>query len=195
MSLGNRRCGRLNKTDKSSKNPLTLSDVLYDETQGITDFAVKAYMFAQERAIDSGKEVVTAAIIRSAVKDKLRIPREVLQALKTKDKRVLERYEDLYSKLFKSYLYQQPEARQDESHSTNPNEQSESDVTEDKNNTSPRGKKNPPRNERESPSRPSSSGELPEIVAALEIKDGMGAYDALKQAGHIRSASEYLTTQ
>lgn len=189
-----KRCGRLNKTDKSSKNSLTLSDVLYEETQGITDFAVKAYMFAQERAIDSGKEVVTAAIIRSAVKDKLRIPREVLQALKTKDKRVLERYEDLYSRLFKSYLYQQPEAGQDETHSIKPDEQSELAVTEDKNNTSPRGKKNTPRNGRKSPSSPSTRGELPELVAALEAKDGMGAYDALKQAGHIRSPSEYLTT-
>jgi hypothetical protein len=87
--------------------PKTLRQVLYEETQGITDFAAKVYMFAQERAIDSGKEVLTAGIIRSAAKDKLRIPRDVLQALKTKDKRVLEQYEDLYHEAFKSYLHEQ----------------------------------------------------------------------------------------
>ncbi len=47
-----------------------LSEVLYEESQGITDLAVKMYVFAQERAIDTGKEVVTANIIRSVAKDK-----------------------------------------------------------------------------------------------------------------------------
>ncbi len=45
-------------------------DALYGESQGITDFAVKLYLFAQERAIESGKEEVTAAVIRSAAQDK-----------------------------------------------------------------------------------------------------------------------------
>jgi hypothetical protein len=105
----NKRCKSTDAVNKSSTDSTTLGAVLYEETQGITDFAVKVYMFAQERAIDSGKETITASIIRSAAKDKLRIPRAVLQALKTKDNRVLGQYEDLYYKAFKSYLYQQPE--------------------------------------------------------------------------------------
>lgn len=40
-----------------------LIEVLYEESQGITDLAVKAYMLAQERAIEIGKELITAAII------------------------------------------------------------------------------------------------------------------------------------
>src|SRR2546421_3633152 len=95
-----KKCNPKDKAYRNQKNSPSLMDVLYDETQGITDFAVKVYMFAQERAIDSGQEVVTGAIIRSVAKDKLGMPREVLHALKTKDKRVLEQYEDLYSKRF-----------------------------------------------------------------------------------------------
>ena len=71
----------------------SLSSVLYEETQGITDFAIKVYMFAQERAIDSKKEAVTASIIRSSAKDYLRIPRAVLIALKNGDKQALVQYE------------------------------------------------------------------------------------------------------
>jgi hypothetical protein len=44
-----------------------LSKILFDETQGITDLAVKLFMFAQELAITSGEETLTASIIRSAV--------------------------------------------------------------------------------------------------------------------------------
>jgi hypothetical protein len=53
---------------KQPAQPQRLSDVLYEESQGITDLAVKIYMFAQERAIDTGKEIVTASIIRSVVR-------------------------------------------------------------------------------------------------------------------------------
>jgi len=55
------------------KCPLTkeLSDVLYEETQGITDFAIKVYMFSQARAIESSQENITSSVIRSAAKDNL----------------------------------------------------------------------------------------------------------------------------
>ena len=78
-------------------------DALYDESQGITDFAVKLYLFAQERAIESGKEEVTAAVIRSAAKDKLRLPKPVLDALRRGDYRVLEFYEDVYPPLLENH--------------------------------------------------------------------------------------------
>lgn len=77
----------------------TLSAVLYDESQGITDFAVKIYLFAQERAIESGQEVVTEAVLRSAARDKLRLPQPVLAALRRGDQRALARYEDVYPAL------------------------------------------------------------------------------------------------
>jgi hypothetical protein len=215
-----KKCGLADKVPlskrvkHSSDQITTLSDVLYEETQGITDFAVKAYMFAQERAIDSGKEVITAGIIRSAVKDKIRIPREVLYALRTKDKRVLEKYEDLYYLAFKSYLHQQPENVQLtgkinsapeiqvllETENSAPLQQ-QADAEEpaaihpsdaDSVNTSPSktaGKAASTRNK--SNTRPASNkGILPKIVSSLGKDDGAIAYEALQQAGYIRDSDE-----
>lgn len=60
-----------------------LSDVLYDECQGITDFAVKLFILGQIRAIVSGHEKITPAIIRSVAHDSLRLAKPVLLALRT----------------------------------------------------------------------------------------------------------------
>ncbi len=73
-----------------------LKDALYEESQGITDFAVKIFGFAQKRAIQSKLEKITVGIIRSAAKDYLNIPRNVLNAMKTGDMRVLQQFEDVY---------------------------------------------------------------------------------------------------
>lgn len=203
-----KRCTPFDKINKSSAASPTLSDVLYEETQGITDFAVKCYMFAQERAIDSEKEAVTAAIIRSAANDKLRIPREVLQALKSKDKRVLERYEDLYHVAFKSYLHQQPEAPQlpveaDSALEIKSSEGSSSGdslklseavlASRDGTQLSKKGtlpKIPSSKRNRASPSSP-EKGALPQIVAPVKSGDEFAAYEALKQQKHIRSTDEF----
>jgi hypothetical protein len=69
------------------RNPVPLdkelSDTLYDECQGITDFAVKLFILAQIRAIVSGYEKITATIIRSVAHDSLRLAKPVIQALRT----------------------------------------------------------------------------------------------------------------
>jgi AAA domain-containing protein len=91
----------------SVKNVTTLSDVLYDETQGIVDFAIKLFMFAQERAIETGRERINAGLIHKAAKDKLKIPRLVLNALRMKDMKILEKFEDLYPSAMKDYLSHQ----------------------------------------------------------------------------------------
>jgi hypothetical protein len=68
--------------------PLTkeLSHVLYEETQGITDFAAKVYMLAQIRAIVSARtpdeEIITPDIIRSVARDSLKQAQPVLAALR-----------------------------------------------------------------------------------------------------------------
>lgn len=82
-----------------------LSLVIYEETQGITDLAVKTFIFAQQRAIESGKEKITASIIRSVAKDKFKMLQHALKAMKNKDKRSLEYYEDLYP-VFKDSAFQ-----------------------------------------------------------------------------------------
>lgn len=205
---------KLTKKDlerEPNRKPKTLRQVLYEETQGITDFAVKVYMFAQERAIDSGREVVTAGIIRSVAKDKLRIPQEVLQALKTNDKRVLEQYEDLYHEAFKNYLHQQegnvdvngkigssPDV-QEILEATEANTEAQDNIEQA---TSPPSDENlPPSTNGESSRKPSArkrskrvpaaqKGELPKIIDSLVNKDNSSAYEALRQAGYIDSAGD-----
>jgi hypothetical protein len=93
-------------------NDLSLRDVLYEETQGIVDFAIKVFTFAQERAMETGLERITAGLIRKAAKDKLKIPRLVLDALKSKNMGILEKFEDLYPSAMKDYLSHQPEEPQ-----------------------------------------------------------------------------------
>lgn len=85
------------------ENP-ELINVLYEETQGITDLAVKAYMLAQERAIETKKELVTTSTIRSVCKDKFRILKPALDALKSKTKTALKHYEDAYPKFLEDYI-------------------------------------------------------------------------------------------
>jgi hypothetical protein len=64
-----------------------LAHVLYEETQGITDFAAKIYMLAQIRAIVTAPtpndEVITADIIRSVARDSLKQAQRVLSALRS----------------------------------------------------------------------------------------------------------------
>jgi hypothetical protein len=206
----NKKYTPLQRVSKTAKTLTTLSDVLYEETQGITDFAVKVYMFAQERAIDSGKEAITEAIIRSAAKDKLRIPRGVLQALKTKDTRVLEQYEDLYYKAFKSYLYQRPDTVELSDRITpapeiklliEPSaaqlEQSALTVSESKGGVSSTRDPRPNVHTSIKPGKskpPQTKGELSKIVAALGHEDDVTAHEALQRAGYIRSPNEYFRT-
>ena len=77
--------------------PLTavLTETLYEVSQGITDFAVKAYLLAQMRAIATGLETVTPALIRSVAADSFQFAREVLEALRTHDWQKLKTVPDI----------------------------------------------------------------------------------------------------
>ncbi|HEX8377848.1 MAG TPA: ATP-binding protein [Pedobacter sp.] len=90
------------------ENP-ELIEVLYEETQGITDLAVKAYMLAQERAIETKKELVDASIIRSVCRDKFRILRPALKALKSKTPNALARFEDAYPRFLEELIKKAPD--------------------------------------------------------------------------------------
>jgi len=187
--------------DDPKRTPKTLSGVLYEETQGIVDFAVKVYMFAQERAIDTKKEVITSRIIRSVAMDKLKIPREVLHALKTGDRKVLELYDDLYNKAYNGYLHRQENGTSEEAQaeaSLEMNEKPEESAIE---NTELLGKSSPEaeslagkgKSRSKSPSSAKrrkkvsegDKGELPKLIDELKSKIGGSAYEALLQAGYI----------
>jgi len=70
-----------------AQTPLSqeLSDVLYDESAGIVDFAVKLFLLAQVRAISTGVEKITPSIIRSVARDSLRLAQPALRAIRTGD--------------------------------------------------------------------------------------------------------------
>ncbi len=174
----------------------SLSDALYDESQGITDFAVKLYLFAQERAIESGKEEVTAAIIRSVAKDKLQLPQRVLEALRLGNQRVLERYEDVYPIILQSQSLPQTFEVGDKTQpvaaielpaettlesSPQSMESHEAGSGADGNRTG--RKKQAVVNARQ--------GELPRLTA-LAAKENRGVYETLRQGGYLRDANEYL---
>jgi len=67
--------------------PLTQEfiDALHFESAGIVDFAVKIFLLAQARAIATGTERITLAIIRSVAKDSLRLAQPALHAIRTGD--------------------------------------------------------------------------------------------------------------
>jgi len=79
--------------------PLTrdLADTLYDESQGITDFAVKLFLLAQGRAIVTGLECLNGSVIRSVAADSLRLARPVLQALRGGDTSILSSLSDIHT--------------------------------------------------------------------------------------------------
>jgi hypothetical protein len=199
-------------TKKQPTQPQRLSDVLYEESQGITDLAVKIYMFAQERAIDTGKEIVTASIIRSVVRDKFAMLREVLTAMKYNDQRALARWDDVYPHALNDYLA--PFA----SKGANPItitgkiasepaiqatlQNSSSSISSLAPGSKATRAKVPSPSPSASPSainstteskdadQKSAAGTLPSIIESTE--SGLAAYEALQQAGHIRSTSEFV---
>lgn len=79
-----------------------LNDVLYEESAGIVDFAVKLFLLAQVRAISSGKEEITSAIIRSVARDSLRLAQPALNAIRTGDMRAVATMSDLHPIDFQS---------------------------------------------------------------------------------------------
>ena len=80
-----------------NKTPLTdeLKNLLYDESQGIIDIAVKLYAMAQIKAISEETENVTPAAIREVAAEKLRLVRPMLEALRSGDIRRIMQFEDI----------------------------------------------------------------------------------------------------
>ena len=83
-----------------------LNDVLYGESAGIVDFAVKLFLLAQVRAISTGVEKITPSIIRSVARDSLRLAQPALQAIRTGDARAVATMTDLHPIDFQSAVAQ-----------------------------------------------------------------------------------------
>ncbi|WP_223555940.1 ATP-binding protein [Lysinibacillus sphaericus] len=72
-----------------------LLDTIHEESQGIVDVAVKLYLLAQARAIDSGIEKINSQLIKKVAKEDLQILQPMLKALKSGDPREIAKYEDI----------------------------------------------------------------------------------------------------
>jgi hypothetical protein len=83
-----------------------LIDVLHEESAGIIDFAVKLFLLAQVRAISTGVEKLTPAILRSVAKDSLRLAQPALRAIRTGDMRAVATMTDLHPIDFQSAVQQ-----------------------------------------------------------------------------------------
>lgn len=77
--------------------PLTQAfrDVIYDESQGIIDIAVKLYAMAQIKAIATGTEIFMPGTIREVAAEKLLLVKPMLDALRSGDMRKLAQFEDI----------------------------------------------------------------------------------------------------
>ena len=83
------------KGEKTKGVPQDMNDALYEESQGIADFAVKMFMIAQERAINTGLEQLTPDLVRIVAMDAFGKAREIIQAIKTNDPNILAKVDDV----------------------------------------------------------------------------------------------------
>ena len=81
-----------------------ISDVMYEESQGIIDIAVKLYAMAQIRAIYSGIEEINPELIRQVARENLKLVQPMLEALKSGDMRRISQYEDIYTVDFEEFI-------------------------------------------------------------------------------------------
>jgi len=206
----------LQKLCDLKKNP-DLSKVLYEESQGITDLTIKLFMFAQELAISSGQEKLTASVIRSAAKAKFNLLQPALKALKNKDKKALATFEDIYPTYLRLSLtndstvpqvigeiINEPEIKivlngqsgkenntsEKSSHKNEPKSENQLAVEEffkEKTAKSNKARANT------SKANSSSKGVLLDIYESIEIPDSKSIYEALKVKGFIGSSDEFIS--
>jgi NACalpha-BTF3-like transcription factor len=82
-----------------TRNPVSLTDeldeLLYEESQGIVDIAIKLFMIAQWRAIAVESEMITPALIEQVASDSLHLVRPMLDALKSGNQESIAKYSDI----------------------------------------------------------------------------------------------------
>lgn len=94
------------------KHPADLSDeildTLYDCSMGITGILLNLFIFAQNEALDTGKEFVDAKIIRQVYKNRFKPFHNIINALRANTPEFLLQYDDLYLKAFAKLESQAP---------------------------------------------------------------------------------------
>lgn len=93
--------------------PLTdeILAVIYDETQGVLDLAVKLFMFSQQRAIVTGNEILSTGLIRQVAKERLKVVKPMIDALRSGNAAMMAKYDDLSPLNFEAEWLQAVEGR------------------------------------------------------------------------------------
>ncbi|MEK8209535.1 ATP-binding protein [Paenibacillus sp. FSL L8-0696] len=81
-----------------------IKDTIYEESQGITDIAVKLFALAQGRAIRTELERLTPKLISTVAKEELRLVQPMINALRSGMISNIEKYEDIIPMDIESYL-------------------------------------------------------------------------------------------
>jgi hypothetical protein len=81
-------------------SPLTeeLSKALHEVSFGVVDIANRIYLAAQVKAIETGEEVITEGMLRSAYRDDFRLISRIIECLESGDPALLERFRDVVIK-------------------------------------------------------------------------------------------------
>lgn len=72
-----------------------LETTMYDLTQGVMDIVVKLFVLAQIRAIATGAECITSALLRKVYEDELKPVHPMLAALRSNRPELIAQYDDL----------------------------------------------------------------------------------------------------
>ncbi|MBU5317733.1 ATP-binding protein [Clostridium bornimense] len=93
--------------------PLTdrISDIMYENTAGITDRIIKLFIAVQIRAIESGQEKITIKLIQQVTKDSFNLTNDMIDALEQRDLNRLAKYEDLYSPDIGGFIHKKEEMK------------------------------------------------------------------------------------
>lgn len=79
-------------------SPLTkkLNKALHDVSFGVIDIANRIYLAAQVKAIETGQEVITEGMLRSAYRDDFRLVNHAIEILKTGDPALMKTLKDVH---------------------------------------------------------------------------------------------------
>lgn len=82
------------------KKPVELTEefinILYEESQGILDIAIKLFALSQIRAISTGREELSPKLLSQVANENLKLVQPMLMALRKGDIHEIAKYEDIY---------------------------------------------------------------------------------------------------
>ncbi len=82
-------------------------NLIYEESQGIIDIAIKIFILAQGRAIETGIEKISLGLIKQVVKEDLKLVQPMLNALKSGIESEIAKYEDIIVLDLQEYMSNQ----------------------------------------------------------------------------------------